>query len=496
MAIYHLSIKIISRGKGKSAVASAAYRAGEKLINEREGTTHDYTRKKGVVFTEILLPDNAPPEYANRSVLWNEVEKIEIARNSQLAREIEIALPVELTAEQNLELVRDYVKKNFVQKGMCADIAIHDTGAGNPHAHIMLTMRPIEPSGKWGSKQRKVYLLDDNGEKIYDPKKRQYKCTKEETTDWNDRANAEDWREKWGETVNAVLEQQNHAERIDHRSNKRQGKEELPTVHLGVAASQMEQKGIPTERGNRNRKINDINKEIRQLRARLNKIDNWIKEEKSKPEEVKPPTLYDVVQNILNRQAQAGKSQHYQSINNIKASAKMLNFITENYITDMSGLQNKVTAMNGKLSDVRGKLKPVERRLKTLDEHIEQGGNYKKYKSVYEKYNSIQPSITDKLFKRDPKTDFYEENRAGIILFETADRYLKEHLNGKTKTPPLKKWKAEREELTAKKELYYREYYSLKNEVKEVEQIKRSITDIVQQQEQENRRTRKHDIEL
>ena len=144
MAIYHCSIKIISRGKGKSAVAAAAYRSGENLTNEYDGITHDYTRKGGVVYTEILLPDHAPAEYADRAVLWNAVEKIEKAKNAQLAREIEIALPHELTREQGISLVREYVKEQFVNAGMCADIAIHDKEDGNSHAHVMLTIRPIE----------------------------------------------------------------------------------------------------------------------------------------------------------------------------------------------------------------------------------------------------------------------------------------------------------------------------------------------------------------
>ena len=166
MAIYHCSIKIISRGKGKSAVAAAAYRSGEALTNEYDGITHDYTRKGGIVHTEILLPDNAPAAYADRSVLWNAVEKAEKAKNAQLAREIEIALPHELTREQGISLVREYVKEQFVNAGMCADICLHDKNDGNPHAHIMLTMRPIEQDGLWGAKQKKEYILDKDGNKI------------------------------------------------------------------------------------------------------------------------------------------------------------------------------------------------------------------------------------------------------------------------------------------------------------------------------------------
>ena len=150
MAIFHLSIKIITRGKGRSAVAAAAYRSSTIFTNERDGSVHDYTRKGGIIHTEILLPQNAPVEYKDRSVLWNAVEASERYCNAQLSREIEISLPVELTMEQNISLARKFAREQLVTAGMCADVCVHDNGKGTPHAHIMLTMRPIEKSGKWG----------------------------------------------------------------------------------------------------------------------------------------------------------------------------------------------------------------------------------------------------------------------------------------------------------------------------------------------------------
>ena len=152
MAIYHLSIKIISRGKGKSAVAASAYRSGEKIKNEYDGIVHDFTRKGRIAHTEILLPENAPQEFLDRGTLWNSVEKIEKSKNSQLAREIEVALPKELDREKQIELIREYVKENFVKVGMCADIALHDKNDGNPHCHILLTMRPLNEDKTWGAK--------------------------------------------------------------------------------------------------------------------------------------------------------------------------------------------------------------------------------------------------------------------------------------------------------------------------------------------------------
>ena len=173
------------------------------------------------------------------------MEQIEKARDSQLAREIEAALPRELSREQQIALVRAYVKDNFVDKGMCADFAIHDKGTGNPHVHIMLTVRPLKENGAWGAKCRKAYDLDENGQRIPDGRGG-WKNHREDTTDWNDKGNVEIWRAAWAAYTNRALESAGRQERIDHRSYKRQGIDKIPSVHLGPAASQMEKRGIRT----------------------------------------------------------------------------------------------------------------------------------------------------------------------------------------------------------------------------------------------------------
>ena len=267
IAIYHCSIKIVSRGKGKSAVAAAAYRSGEKITNEWDGIIHDYTRKRGIVHSEILLPPNAPPDFQDRGTLWNSVEQIEKACNSQLARELEVALPIELSREEQVRIVRAYCSSQFVSRGMCADFNIHDTGSGNPHAHILLTMRPMDERGKWLPKSKKEYVLDENGERIRLSSGR-YKTRKVDLVDWNSQENAEVWRKVWADLANEFLERNNRPERIDHRSYERQGIDQIPTVHIGVAASQMEKKGIATERGELNRSIKAANRLLATSRRR------------------------------------------------------------------------------------------------------------------------------------------------------------------------------------------------------------------------------------
>ena len=480
MAIYHLSIKIISRGKGKSAVAAAAYRAGVHIKNDYDGVIHDYTLKGGVVHTEILLPDHAPSEYADRSALWNAVERIEKVKNSQLAREIEIALPVELTKEQNIALAHDYVQQNFVEQGMCADICIHDKNDGNPHAHIMLTMRPLEPDGSWGAKSKKEYFLDENGEKILLPSGI-FKTRKIEVTNWNDQTKAEEWRAAWTECVNTFLERANHTERIDHRSFARQGKDELPTIHLGAAAYQMEKRGIATERGNLNRSIEVSNQQLRQLKARIAKLQAWLNEKVTNTEQ---PILTDVISNIFSQRAQAGKSDRYQSISNLKAASEMLNFLQENNITDIAGLDEKVKSMYEQQYGIRDKLKPVERRLKTLDEHIRQADVYLQYKAVYTLYQQQKPKN---------QVTFAETHRAEITLFESASRYLKDVMNGKT-TLPIKAWRAELDKLTAEKNCLVQAYVSLKAEAREVEQIRRGIYELIRYETRRAQLTRTQDM--
>lgn len=265
MAIYHCHCKIISRGQGRSAVGAAAYRSGEKLYNEYDGIEHDYTKKSGVVYSEIMLCENAPKEYQDRQTLWNAVEQIEKSSKAQLAREYEVALPVELSREEQIKLVRDFAKENFVDNGMCVDFSIHDKEDGNPHAHIMLTTRPIEQDGSWGVKQRKEYILDKNGQKQYDKKKQTYKCKTVKTTNWDSKEFLQRSRESWSEKVNQELERKNVPQRVDHRSYKEQGIEQIPTQHIGVSANAMEKRGIESQRGNENREIKKANGQIQTI---------------------------------------------------------------------------------------------------------------------------------------------------------------------------------------------------------------------------------------
>jgi hypothetical protein len=271
VAIYHCSIKIISRGKGRSAVACAAYRSGTKLTDLATGKIFDYSNKSGVVFSEVLLPENAPTIFAvDRNILWDAVERKETHSAAQLAREVEVALPCEFTRQEQIDTVREYIMKNFVREGMCADWTLHDKGDGNPHAHIMLTMRAIKPNGRWAEKSRTIYKLDPNGQKIpvIDPTTGQQKIGargrkmwQRETVpanDWNDHSKAEKWRAAWAAECNRRLDRQHQ---IDHRSYARQAIEQEPTIHEGYAARKMEREGRVSDRCEINRETKALNEQ-------------------------------------------------------------------------------------------------------------------------------------------------------------------------------------------------------------------------------------------
>jgi hypothetical protein len=361
-------------------------------------------------------------------------------------------------------------------------------------------MRPFNENRTWGDKQKKVYHYDADGNKIYDPKKRQYKCNKIQTTDWNEQSRAEDWRAAWADMINGVLEHSGHAARVDHRSFERQGIDQVPTIHLGAAASQMEKCGIRTKRGDINREIEISNQRLREIKARLVKLQTWLKEEMQNTE---PPTFADIVSNILSR-----RQGNYNTASGLKQASNIVNFLTANSISDMAGLETHVKAMMGKRAAIRDELKAIEKRATVLDEHIRHSGNYKsyyKYKAQYEKlyaeYQSIKKAggfgAGRKAQKAlDTANDYYESNRMEIVLFESAERYLKDVLQERfdpTKLPPITKWKAEREKLNGDLSRLSFQYTTLRDETAAVEKIKRNIDDILNDGTPTRQRKRTHD---
>ena len=442
--------------------------------------THDYTHKGGVVHTEIMLPAHAPPEFQDRSTLWNSVEQIEKTSDAQLAREIEVALPVELSPAAQLALVRSFVKDNFVDAGMCADFAIHDKGDGNPHAHILLTIRPLRPDGKWGPKCRKVYDLDSRGNRIPDGKGG-WKNHREDTTDWNDRGNAEKWRAAWAAYANRALEAAGRPESIDHRSYKRQGIDKIPSIHMGPAASQMERRGIATEKGNINREISADNKLLKEIKARITRLYNWSKEQ---AETTPPQAGGSLVARLYEVQAEVNRNKARSRSGKVKAlqeNAKLLAFLQSNGIESMEQLYEKVAAMNSDYYDLRGKIVRAERRLAVLDERLGMWAQYEKYKPIRQKLDKVKPGKREK---------YQQEHKAELAAFDTAADFLKRLKESGEKITP-KAWRAEAAKLAAQKDFDYQKMRDMRDEIKAVENLRKAADRLAregQHQQRENER--------
>ena len=316
MAIYHWETKVITRGEGRTACGAAAYMSCSRLYNDYDGIQHDYTRKGGLVWEHVFLPTMAPAEWNDRETLWNAVEAAEKAKDSQLAREFIVALPVELDAAAQIDLLTAFIQSNFTADGMCADVSLHNTDGHNPHAHILVTMRPLDENGKWQYKTEKEYLCVRNGEergftaaefKIAQAegweKQYQYKVGKKKkymapseaeaqglerlskhpkatrygrqnpiTARWNSTEQIVAWRAAWADAVNRALERKGVEQRVDHRSHAERGIDEKPTVHEGASARRMEQMGFVADRCELNREIRADNALIRELKALIAKL--------------------------------------------------------------------------------------------------------------------------------------------------------------------------------------------------------------------------------
>lgn len=322
IAIYHMSAKVVSRGAGRSAVAASAYLSCSRMYNDYDGVQHDYTRKQGLIFQEVLLPPKASPEWKDREQLWNAVERAEKTKDSRLAREFVVALPIELPRKAQISLLRDFIQNNFVDMGMCADFAIHDTDGHNPHAHILLTVRPLETDGTWQYKTQKEYLCIRNGEekgftasefkdaqtkgwekqypykvgkkKVYmapsaaqehgyiradkHPKSTRFGRQNPVSEQWNSEAQLREWRKAWADAVNHTLQEHQIDTRIDHRSFADQGRDEQPTIHEGYHARDMEKKGLISDRCEINRQIRKDNRLFRELKRQVEKLTKTVSE--------------------------------------------------------------------------------------------------------------------------------------------------------------------------------------------------------------------------
>ena len=422
----HHDIKIIQRSNHQSAVASAAYQSGERLFSEYDQKQKYYSHKSEIVHTEIMLPPHAPPAYADRNTLWNAAEAIEKQWNSQLARRIVLAIPREIPPEQHADLIRDYCREFFVSKGMIADFAIHDKGNGNPHAHILLTMRAMDENGKWLPKSRKVYDLDENGERIRLPSG-SWKSHKEDTVDWNDQKYGEIWRQGWAATANRYLEANGRPERLDLRSYERQGLDKIPTVHMGPAVSQMEKRGIQTNIGNLNRDIKAANSLMQSIRQMVRHLKGWIADLKEK-------------------------------------KAALLEALQE-----AKSLDAYLDTVSGQAVSIRAEMKPKEQRMKEINTLLSHIANFEAHKPVHVEYAAIR-------FKK-PREQFAAAHRDELDAYNAAIRYFKVHL--KEKKYSIKKLNEEQTQLAGEVAGYKERLSALQEDVKILRDVRHWLNQVL-----------------
>lgn len=435
MANPHFEIKITKRSKRQSAVAGAAYQSGENLFSEYDQKHKDYRKKEGVVYTEIMLPSHAPPEYADREQLWNAVEAVENQWNSQLARRFVLALPREVPEELYPQMVQDYCNQFFVSKGMIVDFAIHDPKppGHNPHCHVMLTMRAMDEHGKWLPKARKVYDLDENGERIRLPSGN-WKSHKEDTVDWNEQYHGQEWRTGWETVQNRYLEMVNSPVRVDLRSYEKQGLDIIPAVHMGAAVTQMERRGIQTNIGNLNRDITAANRLMQSIRQMVRHLKGWIADLKEKKaallealQEAKEPTLPELLGKYLDlrREERTGwtsKGQLKGTVNDFNKVMDAIRYLREKELSTVESLDAYLDTVSGQAVSIRAEMKPKEKRMKEIDTMLSHIANFEAYKPVHAEYAVIR-------FKK-PKEQFAAAHRDELDAYNAAVRYFKVHLEG------------------------------------------------------------------
>ena len=467
----HNEISIVQRSHRQSAVAAAAYQSGEKLFCEYDQEVKHYPEKRGIVHNEILLPANAPLEYTDRNTLWNAAEAVEKQWNSQLARRWVLSIPREIPPDQYAALVRDFCRQQFVSKGMCVDFAIHDKGDGNPHAHVMLTMRAMDERGKWLPKSRKVYELDKNGERIKLPSGR-WKSHKEDTVDWNDRKYGEIWRHEWEVIQNRYLEANNRPERVDLRSYERQGLDIIPTVHEGAAVRQMEKRGIQTNIGNLNREIKAANSLMKSIRQLIKNLKGWIAElsekrnellaQKAAEEAVFLPNLLMKYMEIrkAERSSWTRAGQSRGTSKDLKAVSEALSYLRQKGLSTVEDLEAFLESSGKSAADYRNQMKPKEARSKVIDGILASRTDCKECKPVYEKYQ--------KIFFKKTKEKFKQEHPE-VARYEKAAAYLAKHPDDKDST---------QKELQEEQEKLLSEIAELKEPLTEVQADLKKLRDI------------------
>ena len=479
IALFHFHVTQIKRSAGQSAVAAAAYRAGEKLHSEYYGEISDYTRKGGVICSEILLPSHAPPEYADRETLWNAVEKAESGKKAQLAYSFDIALQNEFSMQENIDLARQFLLDNFVNRGMVADFAVHqpdkeDGGISNPHFHVMCPIRPLDEHGRWGNKQRREYVLDEHGERIRD-EAGNYVFNAVPTTDWGSPETLEHWRQAWADLCNQKFAEKSLDCQIDHRSYERQGIEQIPTIHEGPSVRAMEAKGIRTDKGDFNRWARKTNALLREAKEKITALIGWLKDVKAELDKPQPPTLNDLLSlHCANRNKGAYSNKAKNA--NLQRYAEAFSFLQSKKLYTVDDLDNALHAMQDKIDMLKKSASTKQSRIKEVNELLRMVDYYKSGKPAADKLKSIRFEKSRQKYK--------SEHDDELRTFYMAERKLKSYF--KDGKQPITAWRREREQLEQEYKDIQTELSPLHADAKKLWAIHYNIYEVQHEQERQN----------
>lgn len=442
--------RIVSKSNGGSAVESASYISRQELTSEVTGETYYPKYHEDLVYSGILLPENAPIGYQDRATLWNSVEKNEKSKKAQLARTLKADLPNDWSYELAEQFLKEFVQKTFVNKGMCADIAIHDSvnpeGQRNLHCHIMLTLRPIIENGAWGAKSKKEYILDREGNRIK-TRNGNYKSRKIDLVDWNKRTKAAEWRKALANAINDFNEMRGIDVRWEHRSFKEQGLDIEPQIHLGAAASAMERKGILTERGDINRRIALNNRLILYAKKQFDSAQEKVAQLKEKPVVPAMGTQTEITEMLARVQAKSERlalpvvsAKYLAKIskrNVMQDISNAIKFLEQSGIKTFVQLEQYIMERGKKFDCDEVAFKSRWQRIEELKQLVAVYVDYEPYKKVHDESKALSG------FK---KILYDKEHKHDLAIYENMRGYLKSLLLDEEKIAP-KAWQAEQEQL-------------------------------------------------
>ena len=468
MALFHLSVTQTKRSAGQSAIASAAYRAGERLYSEYYGEYSDYTRKGGVICSDILLPSHAPPEYADRQTLWNAVEKAERGKNAQLAYSFDIALQNEFSLEENIALARQFLLENFVSRGMVVDFAVHqpdreDGGIPNPHFHVLCPIRPIDQNGKWGLKQRRVYELDEDGNRIRD-----------QNGEFVFNACSTPFPLPTGAVPKRWNTGGRHGRSYATPSLRKRGLTFVSTTEaMSVRAwsffppstsRAMEKKGIRTEKGEFNRWIRATNAVIRDIKKKIALLFDWIAEAKAELAKPQAPDLVSLL-NAYYTQRRAGAYSQKGKVSNLKEMNETFNYLRANGIYSLEDLEHRVSEHSAATESLKKTLDEQTARMKAIKQLYDSSAAFQSLKPVYDGLQKIK-------FEK-PRAKYKAEHEAELKQFYAARRKLTgEFPDGKV---DMKKLSDEYDELEQAHNTTYGEFKTVRDDLHRLWKVKSCV---------------------